>query len=505
MTGRRRSAILGMLFGYTSVLIALARNVLFVPLYLHNISLAEYGAWLATGGALALILINDFGLSGVVIREISMSYGAGEIKALGSLTGSALAIGSLMAILLTAISLALVPLLPGLQSLTALQRHTVVNCFLLAIGANALALIGTVTTSIMLSLQKAVAAGFIVLAADLAYVTVTLAGLISGNGLYAIAAGVLARSVIIALGGGIGVLIVCSRSVQVKIVVRWSAVRELLGGASRFFLTSIAMKLQSQANVLFVSSTLGPSSAAIYSLTVRAHETVLMFVGQINASLVPSVAHLFGSGNLERLRTVLLRLLLLVGAVTGLALSITVILNAGFLHLWLVNQVFPSQEVSILTGAALFMSSLGYVAYDALVSQGKFIYVSKVFMLSCLLQLLLLAVLLRLGLWFAPTATLITALLWGSLFWKSVSQGIALTSVDARGLLAELGRIVGFSAFASAGFLVFYPTANSWWALIAEGLLGLAVLVSGYLLFSETIRTIAREEIGLTIRALRET
>src|ERR1017187_10409872 len=79
MTGRRRSAILGMLFGYTSLLIALARNVLFVPIYLHNIPLAEYGAWLATGGALALILVNDFGLSGVVTEKISMSYGAGDI------------------------------------------------------------------------------------------------------------------------------------------------------------------------------------------------------------------------------------------------------------------------------------------------------------------------------------------------------------------------------------------------------------------------------------------
>src|SRR2546423_57575 len=229
MTGRRRSAVLGMLFGYTSLLVALARNVLFVPIYLHNISLAEYGAWLATGGALALILINDFGLSGVVIQRISTSYGAGDIKALGSLTGSALAIGSLMALLLTAISFACVPLLPGLQSLTALERHTVVNCFLLAVGANAVGLIGTTTTSIIRSLQKAVPAGSIVLVADSAYVAVTLAGLFRGNGLYAIAAGFLARSFIIALGGGIGIAVGCSRSISGKVVIPWSALWGVLG------------------------------------------------------------------------------------------------------------------------------------------------------------------------------------------------------------------------------------------------------------------------------------
>jgi O-antigen/teichoic acid export membrane protein len=504
MTGRRRNAILGMVFGYASLLITLARNILFVPIYLHSIPLAEYGAWLATGGALALILVNDFGLSGVLTQKISMRYGAGDTGALGSLTGSALAIGSLMALLLSAISFACVPLLPGLQTLSTLQRHTVVMCFLIAIGANAVGLIGATTASVIRSLQKATTAGSIVLGADIANVIVTLASLYLGYGLYAIAFGMLARSVIMAVAGAIGVAIVCVFNMRIRPVIRWRAVRELVGDSSRFFLSSIAMKMQSQANVVFISWMLGPSSAAIYSLTVRAHETVLMLLGQINAALVPSVTHLVGSGNLARFRVVLLRLLLSITVVTALLLSLTVILNAGFLHLW-VNQRFPGQEISILMGAALFVSSVGYVAYDALVSQGKFKLVSRVFVLSSLLQVLLLALLLRLGLWFAPTATLITTLAWASTFWKSLSDDIDLTSVEARALLIELARIVGFSVATVAVFLLFYPTANSWRGLFAEGLIGLGVLVCGHLLISATVRTIAREEIGMTIRALRST
>jgi len=77
-------------------MISLARNILLVPLYLQKIPLAEYGAWLATGGALALMLINDYGLSGVVTQRMSASFGAKDFDALGRLTGSALAIGSLL-------------------------------------------------------------------------------------------------------------------------------------------------------------------------------------------------------------------------------------------------------------------------------------------------------------------------------------------------------------------------------------------------------------------------
>jgi hypothetical protein len=84
-----------------------------------------------------------------------------------------------------------------------------------------------------------------------------------------------------------------------------------------------------------------------------------------------------------------------------------------------------------------------------------------------------------------------------------VSDGLDVTSVEARGLFVELTRIVGFSVVTAAGFLVFFPIANSWWGLAGEGLLALAILACGYLMFSAAIRSIAREEIGVTVRALR--
>lgn len=504
MTGRRRSATLSLVFGYGSLSISLTRNILFVPIYLHNIPLAEYGAWLATGGALALLLINDFGLSGVVMQKIAVTFGAGERGALGPLAGSALAIGSLMALLLTAVSLACVHLLPGLEPLSDPQRHAVVDCFVIAVGANGLGLLSTSLMSVIRSLQMAVTAGSIVLAADIANIAVTLLGLLHGAGLYAIAAGMLARSVVTALAGGVGFAVICSL-LGIAPRLQWGSIRRLMGDASQFFLCSIAMKMQSQANVVFVSSILGPSSAAIYSLTIRAHDTVMLLIGQINSSLVPSVTHLFGSGNLARFREVLLRLLLTIAAVTALALSLTVILNGGFLHLWLGSRHFLAQGVSMGTGIAMFAASLGYVAYDALVSQGRFEFVSKTFFLSSLLQLALLAAFLRFGLWVAPLASLACAALWGSAFWLRVDAGIRLSLLESRGLILELLRVAVVSTATVAAFVEFYPTATTWRALIGEGFLVAAVLAGGYLAASRALRTIAREELDLSIRALRPT
>jgi O-antigen/teichoic acid export membrane protein len=505
MSERRRSAVLGMVFGYASLMISLARNVLFVPIYLQKIPLAEYGAWLATGGALALILINDYGLAGVVTQRISARYGAGDFAALGRLTGSALAIGAFASIMLSVISLAFVPFLPGLSTLGAQEAHTVVACFVAAIAANALGIIGATATSVIRSLQKVVLSGSIMLFAETVNIIVILVGLYAGVGLYAIAAGMLARSVIIMVASLAGVWLVCTRNIGAKIEIHAVEIRDLVGEASHFFLSAIAMKLQAQANVFFVGSILGPTSAAIYSLTVRAHETVAMVISLINGSLVPSVTHLLGSGNLARFRDVLLRLFISVTALTALAMTMTVVLNSAFLRLWVGAYAFGGQPVSILMAAALFVSSVGYIAYDALLAQGKFRLVSRVYFFTSLLQLLLLMSLLHWGLWLAPTATMLTTGVWGYVFWRSVGVDIGLTLSEARGLIGELMRLVAVSTAGVAGFLSFYPNANTWTGLVIEGLVSGACLSIGYLAFSHKLRGILLEEIGSTLRVFRTT
>jgi O-antigen/teichoic acid export membrane protein len=500
---RRRSAFLGMGFGYTSLFIALVRNILFVPIYLRTIPLAEYGAWLATGGALALVLINDYGLSGVVTQTISSKFGAQEFDRLGALAGSAIVIGIVISVLMTGISLALVPFLPGLQGLSPAEADAVVRCFEISIAANALGVVGATATSVIRSLQRAALAGSIVLTADVANVLITFYGLFAGNGLYAIAAGLLARSLIITIFSLYGVWHVCALALKSRLTVASGIVRNLVGESSRFFLSAFAMKMQAQANVFFVSSILGPAHAAVYSLTVRAQETVLMLIAQINGALVPSVTHLFGSGNLERFREVLLRLLASIGAITAFALTLTVILNAGFIELWIGPHRFGGQSVSVLMAVALFVSSIGYVAYDALLAQGKFRLISRAFLATSLLQVILLVALIHLGLWIAPMTTLVTASVWGFVFWRNIVIEHRVGNNEILVLLTEFARILTFSAVAATAFMIFFPKANSWVALIVEGVLASACLASGYLIASPAIRNIAAEEVRSTMRLFR--
>jgi O-antigen/teichoic acid export membrane protein len=502
---RRRSAFLSMFFGYAGLMISLARNVLLVPIYLQKIPLPEYGAWLATGGALALMLVNDYGLSGVVTQRMSASYGAGDREALGGLAGSALAIGILLALALTAISSMLIPFFPAQTRLTGSENHTVVACFIIAVIANGLGVIGGTAASVLRSLQKVVIFGSINLAAEISNVTIIIVGLLMGYGLYALALGLLVRSAVLATSGLIAVWIVCHRELGIHIRVDGFAVRRLLGQSSQFFVSSISVKFQGQAPIFFVGSLLGPASAAVYSLTARAYDTVLTLIILINGSLVPSVTHLLGSGNTARFRTVVLRLVVFLSALTALAMSVTFILNPAFLALWVGKDVFAGQAVSILLAAVLFVSTIGGVGYDAMLAQGKFRLVTHLFVAASLVQAALLLALLKLGMWIAPLASLLIICFWGVGFWRSFAKDIAITRAEWRGLGTELVRLVAVSVIGALIFTAFYPAAKSWLALAIEAVVCGCCLTLAYLLSSRQLRRITYEELGNTLRVFRPT
>jgi O-antigen/teichoic acid export membrane protein len=505
MSDRRRSAFLSMLFSGAGLTISLARNVLLVPIYLHKIPLSEYGAWLATGGALALMLVNDYGLSGVVTQRISASYGAGEITVLGRVAGSAIAIGTVLAVGLAAVSFVLVPFLPGLTTLSESESHTVVMCFMFAIASNSFGVIGGTALSVIRSLQEVTVVGTITVVAEVANVAFILIGLLGGYGLYALAAGLLVRALIISGGGLAGVWYLCARRFGTLIKIEPAAVRDLLGEASRFFLSSIAIRLQAQANVFFVGSILGPESAAMYSLTVRAHDTVMSIIVLVNGSLVPSVTHLLGSGDAGRFRVVVLRLLIFLASMTALAMTVTVILNPSFLNLWVGRSAFAGQSVSILMAVAVFITSIVSIAYDALLAQGKFPLVTRFFVITSILQVVLLASLLRWGVWAAPFVTIVTISVWGTAFWLNVAKDIRVTASEVRVLVWELARVLIVSVSGAAAFALIYPAANSWVALIVEGAICATCLTAACLSASPTLRGIAYEEIGTTFRLFRAT
>jgi O-antigen/teichoic acid export membrane protein len=501
-SARRRATAWGIVFGYASLALTITRNILLVPAYLHFMSLAEYGAWLATGATAVQWLITDFGLSGVLMQRCAALHGAGESSRLGTTISSGLLAGLALALTLSLAAVVAIPHLPAMGSLTVPQTTEVTRCLYLAVYAGALGIIATISQGLLRSMQHAAAAGSITLAAELAGIAATLIGLVQGVGLVALAYGLLVRSGAAVAGQTAYLLTRTGVRVQRTQLPKLPVIRELFSDGWISFISSLAMKTPTQANTLLVGYTLGPASAATYGLTVRAHETALLFLGQMNGSISSSMAHLWGSGNIERFRVMVLRIALAGALVSSVAMAVIIATNAAFVALWLHSRGFAGQSTSILMAVTIWLSAAGYAAYDSLYAMGRFRIVARTFICGAVVHLITLISLLRFGVWVAPLSTLISSLVWGGIFWMHLSREIKLPINDLRVIQKSLQITGGCAALVAVLFLLLVRMPETWLGLAATAIGSATLAMLIILLVSPRIRSIMQVEAVMTARAL---
>jgi O-antigen/teichoic acid export membrane protein len=499
--GRRHAAAWGAAFGYATTLVAVARNILLVPVYLRFIPLAEYGAWLATGASLAQIVITDYGLAGVLMQRASSLHGARRTAELGPLIGAGLTAAVALAVALSLLSIAVYPLLPDIRGFSSSESKQLANCFFLAVLANAIGVVAATAQGIVRSLQRSVVAGSATLLADIANIVATLAFLFAGAGIYAIAGGLVVRSSVTTSILVLYIVFVSRRLLKVSLRFGWRESRSIFVDSWHSFWLSISMRVQTQGNVFFVGTILGPESAAIYGLTVRAHDTVLILLSQINNAIAPSMAHLLGSGNTDRFKTLLFRIVPALALFSALGMVVTVIVNAEFVTLWVGHSVFGGQPVSILAALAVWVATIGFVGYDSLYALGKFRFISRTYVGSALVHVILMVILLRFGIWTAPLISIISSLVWGTLFWRRAIAEVQLTSADCRSIIKDIVRI-GIIAVAVVAAFSTLPQMHSWISLAVEALASACLFLAAILWAARRLRNVIHEELRATLRSI---
>lgn len=495
---RRRAATWGVLFGSGGAFLAIARNILLVPLYLKFVSLAEYGAWLATGATLIQLLVSDFGLAGVLMQRSAALHGAGEGSRLGVLMGSGILAGGILSVVLLLGGVVTVGFLPIMGGLTVSEGETVTNCLYLAVVATALGIVAAIAMGLLRSLQRGAEAGSIAISAEIANIGLSTALLFDHAGLYALVWGMVARSVIMVSASSLSLL---RARGGVKFDASLSEVKSLFADVGTSLATSMAMKSLAQTNTLLVGVMLGPTSAAAYGLTVRAHETLSMFLGQLNAAFAPGMAHLWGSGNALRFRALLLNVLAGSALLAGLGVVAVICSNETFMTLWLRRPVFGGQATSILMGFAVWISQVGYVAYDSLYALGRFRFIARTFVMSAVAQLSLTVCLLHVGLWTVPLVMVAVSSLWAILFWKRVAADIGLTDADCNFAIGNLTAISTCGVVVAAVGLTISSLPESWDGLVLRATGSSITMLSLVLIVSGRIRTIVLGELRMTVRS----
>lgn len=497
------SAAWGAFFGYATMALGIARNIVLVPLYLHYISAAEYGAWLATGGTLVQLLVSDFGMGGVIVQRTAAASGARDRERLSVILGTAWVTSVVLAVVVSAVSAGISPFLTGLLHLDASLAGRVVDCFLLSIAANAIAIVATISGSLLRGLQKAAGAGLIQFLAEVTVILATVVLLYKGYGLYALALGMVARSVFAALGSVVQTYRVCVRKLGLTPRLQAAESLQLMADSTRLFVVSISMKLLTRSDVFFVGTVLGSQSAAVYGITTRGLDTVSMLIAQLTSALVPPMAHLYGGGNLTRFRELLVKLIPLLSALALIGLATAAAVNRDFVLLWVGPQMFAGAETTFAFGAAAYVSFVGFLGYDVLMAAGQFQVIARAFAIFSLIQIPLMVLMLRqFGVVGAPIAAMISAAGWGIVLWRHVPKVLPFEAAQYHRLAAAFGVAITITTVVVCIASRHVPATPTWPNLAATTAGIAATMLAGILALSRPIRQAAHDESIATLRAL---
>ena len=369
---RRRAATLIVISSYASAGINAVSGFLFVPWYLHAFGLPTYGAWLASGNVLALLGLLDGAVNQVAGQKLAETYGSGDRVAFARLAGAVLLLGLLTLVVLT------VGLAGGATLIVSQLRFEAVDMrglmlatFLAGLGG-ALSFLQVNLATLPLAWQRPMLPSLAVVSGQLLGLAVIAAGLWNGMGVAALGAGALVRGLVALLVTAVGLW----HDWRVLQLPRPTLAR---GDLRTLLRTSLPMTgarfvsvLLNHSESALVALLLGAGAAGVLALTSRLYQLGGMLVQPIAGAASSGLAHLFGSGDTQRLRDVVRELLLTSSALAALFFVPVFAINEAVIGVWVGSEKYAGTFTDAMVLVAMLLTVRNGLVQVTLVAVGNY-------------------------------------------------------------------------------------------------------------------------------------
>lgn len=463
---RKKATIWNLVFSYSTVAYGIVSGLLMIPLYLRFIPFELYGAWLASGNILNWVLVVDPGLSNVIMQRVGQSYGSGNRQAVGAYALSGLLLTTLIALVVLLIGLLITPKIPSWVNLSDMDfAQTLQANFTIGLIAGAVTLFAYSVGVVNLGLQRSFAHGIIVLSSNLSTLATTLYLLFADFGLFAISIGFLVRAIVFSFGGA-GYMLWRLKREKILLNYDTATLREIFGLLSFTSLGKFGGMLSKNMDAFMIARFLGPEKVPLYVLSRRGMDVAITLLGRTGNAIGPGLSHLSGESNLEKIRTIINRLLRLNVWVLGLAFGAFLAFNQGFVEVWVGEDLFVGSTVSnlfcIYMVLFLLMNllqtlcvSLGDIKRNAVIQ-----FVEALIIFGCILGGTY--YLGMIGTALAPLIGFFSVSLW--YYPRSLITYGSLQPSDMRKIAKE--AVVSLGLGLALSFVFKYASIRSWFALI---------------------------------------
>jgi O-antigen/teichoic acid export membrane protein len=472
---RQKSTLWNFFFLNIGFIITIFNGILMIPLYLHYMSGPVYGAWLATGNILTWITIIDPGVAGVILQRVSFSIGKNDREDIGLAITSAILISTVLFFIAMLFGYALSFYIGGIAKIDVRYRGDIIGAFRIAMWGTAFSLLADTFRNIILAYQKTKFHGILLYSVLVASIVLNVVLLVMHMGVYALAYTSLFRGVLI-FGFALFYSLMLLKKNQIKFNFKYLYFKSFSKIFAFTFSSSLFETIASNVDLILVSRYLGSQAVTVLDLCRRPIRMVSGVANNVTISMLPSLPHLFGSGDNEKIKATITRIWNVIIWITGFIIGGFILFNYSFISDWVGNKFWIGNTNNIILCISILLWSLGYNLSNITLSMGD---IKNNSLLTIIRSILYIIALFSLAKLFGMTGVLIAFLIPGitmvSYYPKKLYQSV---------LTKDLGLLILREALLTCFILIvcaiisrlFIINLKWFWLIIYSGIYSITFL-----------------------------
>jgi len=348
-----------------------------------------YGAWLATGGFIAVFGMVDFGLFSVLTQKVAKASGDKNNNLLGQLIQSSIIISVILSLLPTLLGYIFSPFIANMVNVPAFGKSTLINAILISSVYASFMVFNYGAGAIFMGLQETTKPTIFDLTFGIISLIITVLLFRLGYGLVSIPIGLVIRASATSITNHILLYLWKSNNnlIKNKLSFDYSLLKSLLKQSTRVFLDKIAKILVQHSNRFIIAAMVDPALTAIMVFSQKSSELLNSLVIQISRSIMPSLAHISSDQNIDRyillnkltIKSMLIFVLYISGGI--------ILYNKYFVYMWVGGDYYAGNIFTFLIviyGIAFVLNSS---FYSILFAAGQITKVSNASIIESLIKI----------------------------------------------------------------------------------------------------------------------
>ena len=479
---RKKTTLWNFLFLNIGFVISIFNGILIIPLYLHYIDSSLYGAWLATGNILTWITVVDPGVGDVLLQKVAFAIGKNDKKEIGVAIASGIIISAGLFLLSVLIGYLFSFFIGDIAKINPLYRSDIISCFRIALWGTAFSLLADTFRNIVLAYQKTKINGMFLYSVIVLAIVLNIVLLILHFGVYALAYAALFR----------GLATFCYSLVLTILLIKKNKVhlkfqRQYFKSFSGIFAFTFSSRLfetiATNIDLILVARYLGTGAVTVLDLSRRPLKLASGLSNNVTISMLPSLPHLFGSGQMEKIRITVMRIWTTLLWSSGFLICGFVLFNYNLTSNWVGKQYWVGNGNNIIMCVSFFLLSIGYNLSNITYSMGDIRNNSIINVVKSIVYLIFLFVLAKtMGMTGVLIAFLLPLVIIVVYYPRKVTTEAVLSKENVKDILIETIRIC-ILILVCALLVSALHYELSWAGLIAAGAL-YTILFAALLFYS---------------------